>query len=257
MITTQPQIETSDDFEVSFFADITAHINKQKELLKPIFEFLSKHGIGQYHLGSSVSHDEFIAIVYTAFIYKLKPNYTFYVHDLYGKQYIRSQLYFSVDGFHGVTVFRNERIDRDDIIESLSIPLAIKDCQKVNVDYNIYDKIKEIIDLYTDKPKPIIVEKAIYINRPNKPKLKTHTKKVCYLMVDSSTKYVKIGNSINPHKRERTLQSEKPTIEILHIFKKNIETELHQKYSKNRIRGEWFNLTNNEVKKIIKKYEQI
>ena len=26
------------------------------------------------------------------------------------------------------------------------------------------------------------------------------------------------------------------------------------KYSKKRIRGEWFNLTNNEVKKIIKKY---
>ena len=254
MINTQPQKETSHDFEDSFFADITNRINKQKELLKPVFEFLGKHGIGEYHLDSSVSHDEFISIAYTAFIYNFKPKYHFYVHNLYGRQYIKSELTFIVEGCNGVTIFRNEWINKDDIVESLAIPLALKDSEKVIVDYTIYDKIKETIDLFTKKPNPIIVEKPIYIDRPKKVKHSTNTKKVCYLMVDSSTKYVKIGNSINPHKRERTLQSEKPTIEILHIFKKNIETELHQKYSKKRIRGEWFNLTNNEVKQIIKKY---
>jgi len=239
------------------FADITADINKQRERLKPLFEFLGNHGIGQYHLDSSISHDEFLSIAYTSFLYKFKPKYNFYVHDLFGKQYIRSQLCFNIEGCHSVTIFRNERIDRDDIVESLAIPLALKDSGKVVVDYNIYDKIKQTIDLYTKKPEPIIVEKPIYIERTNKPKPKTNLEKVCYLMVDSSTKYVKIGNSINPHKRERTLQSEKPTIDILHIFNKNIESELHKKYSKKRIRGEWFKLTSNEVKQIINKYERI
>jgi vacuolar-type H+-ATPase subunit F/Vma7 len=257
MITTQPQIDTSDDFEKDIISHIIENHNREKELLKPVFEFLGKHGIGEYHLGSSVSHDEFISIAYTAFIYKFKPNYHFYVHDLYGKQYIKSQLTFYIQGCNSVTIFRNELIDKDDIVESLAIPLALKDSQKVIVNYNIYDKIKETIDLYTEKSKPIIVEKPIYIQRTKKSNPKSNAKKMCYLMVDSSTKYVKIGNSINPHKRERTLQSEKPTIEILHIFNKNIETELHQKYSKKRIRGEWFNLTTNEVSRIIKKYDKI
>ena len=249
--------QTVDEWEMSFFASITDRINKQKELLKPVFEFLGKHGIGEYHLDSSVSHDEFISIAYTAFIYNFKPKYHFYVHDLYGRQYIKSQLTFIVEGCNGVTIFRNERINKEDIVESLAIPLALKDSEKVIVDYTIYDKIKETIDLFTKKPNPIIVEKPIYIDRPKKVKPITNTKKVCYLMVDSSTKYVKIGNSINPHKRERTLQSEKPTIEILHIFNKNIDSDLHNKYSKRRVRGEWFKLTSNEVKQIINKYERI
>jgi hypothetical protein len=251
MITTQPQIDTSDDFERDIISHIIENHNREKELLKPVYEFLGKHGIGEYHLGSSVSHDEFISIAYTAFIYKFKPNYHFYVHDLYGKQYIKSQLTFYIQGCNSVTIFRNELIDKDDIVESLAIPLALKDSQKVIVNYNIYDKIKEIIKLYTEKPK------TFYFNTPAKPKQKDIKEKVCYIMIDKSTKYVKIGNSINPYHRERTLQAEKPTIEMLHIFKENIEAELHKKYAKKRIRGEWFNLTTNQVNRIIKKYEQI
>lgn len=75
-----------------------------------------------------------------------------------------------------------------------------------------------------------------------------------YLMIDENTHYVKIGRSFNPKNRERTLQSEKPTIRIIYICKDNIETELHKKFADVRIRGEWFNLTEEQIQTIVKDY---
>jgi len=74
----------------------------------------------------------------------------------------------------------------------------------------------------------------------------------CYLMIDEATGLVKIGKSINPENRERTLQSEKPTIKMIHYFDNDIERELHNKFRDKRVRGEWFRLDMNEVSEIIK-----
>lgn len=78
-----------------------------------------------------------------------------------------------------------------------------------------------------------------------------------YLMHDTSNQYYKIGISNNPKYREHTLQSEKPTIELL-VAKKfpirkiaeSIEKALHDTYSEKRIRGEWFDLTEEDVEHI-------
>lgn len=75
-----------------------------------------------------------------------------------------------------------------------------------------------------------------------------------YLMTDGNTGYTKIGRSYDPHKRETTLQSEKPTKSLLAISEDNCENELHEKYAKKRIRGEWFNLSEKDIKTIIKQY---
>lgn len=79
-----------------------------------------------------------------------------------------------------------------------------------------------------------------------------------YLMQDSSNGYYKIGISNTPEYRERTLQSEKPTIEMLACKKfptrkiaESIESALHTTYSQQRLRGEWFNLTDADVAAII------
>lgn len=79
-----------------------------------------------------------------------------------------------------------------------------------------------------------------------------------YLMVDTSNGYHKIGISNHPEYRERTLQSEKPSIEKIcakkyptRIIAQSIESALHTAFSAKRIRGEWFNLTENDVKQII------
>ena len=75
-----------------------------------------------------------------------------------------------------------------------------------------------------------------------------------YIMMDFSTCYYKIGCSVDPEYRENTLQSEKPTIELLYICENFCETELHREYKDKRVRGEWFDLSSGDLQKIIKKY---
>lgn len=78
-----------------------------------------------------------------------------------------------------------------------------------------------------------------------------------YIMKDSSTNLIKIGKAINPKYREKTLQSEKPTIFLFAVCEDNIESELHKKFEDKRVRGEWFNLTDNEINVILKDYKFI
>lgn len=79
-----------------------------------------------------------------------------------------------------------------------------------------------------------------------------------YLMIDTSNNFYKIGISNKPIYREKTLQSEKPTIDM--IAKKefpnrkiasSFEKALHSSYDSKRIRGEWFDLNQDEVNDII------
>ncbi|RLD72314.1 MAG: hypothetical protein DRJ02_09465 [Bacteroidetes bacterium] len=78
-----------------------------------------------------------------------------------------------------------------------------------------------------------------------------------YLMIDLTNNYHKIGISNKPEYREKTLQSEKPTIEMLcnkrfpnRKIANSFEQALHQSYADKRIRGEWFNLTDKEVQEL-------
>jgi hypothetical protein len=76
-----------------------------------------------------------------------------------------------------------------------------------------------------------------------------------YLMLDKNTKYTKIGFSQYTKYSEKTLQSEKPTIEMICFYGGTMEDEktLHEKFIKKRIRGEWFNLTSKDTQ-FIKNY---
>ncbi len=94
----------------------------------------------------------------------------------------------------------------------------------------------------------------IYYEEKTTPK-KEVKEKQCYIMKDENTGYYKIGNSINPKKRERTLQAEKPTIKLIKVFKENHEKELHDNYSNYRVRGEWFKLSEVQLKYICTHFE--
>lgn len=80
------------------------------------------------------------------------------------------------------------------------------------------------------------------------------SKSKTYIMKDSNTGLYKIGKSINPKFREKTLQCEKPTIKMVKIFESDIEKKLHEIYSKNRVRGEWFNLNEIQLRYICTHY---
>ena len=84
--------------------------------------------------------------------------------------------------------------------------------------------------------------------------VKTESSCYVYLMYDISNGYYKIGLSNNPDYRERTLQSEKPTIEKIcakeypnRTIASAIESALHKSYDSKRLRGEWFALNDDDV----------
>ena len=79
-----------------------------------------------------------------------------------------------------------------------------------------------------------------------------------YLMKDMANNFHKIGISNHPRYREHTLQSDKPTIELLcakeypnRTIALAIEAALHKAYSSKRLRGEWFNLDESDVKDVM------
>ena len=79
-----------------------------------------------------------------------------------------------------------------------------------------------------------------------------------YLMNDTTNNFYKIGISNNPKYREHTLQSDKPTIELIcakeyptRALAEAIESALHRAYASKRIRGEWFNLDASDVEDLL------
>ena len=70
-------------------------------------------------------------------------------------------------------------------------------------------------------------------------------------MRDNNSGYFKIGKSVDCVFRERTLQSQNPSISLVGFTDDNIETMLHNKYATKRIRGEWFSLTDSDISEIL------
>jgi hypothetical protein len=94
-------------------------------------------------------------------------------------------------------------------------------------------------------------------NQGQEKKVKKVNKTFIYIMIDHNTGYYKIGHSKNVIRRERTLQSEKPTIELLYTFEGDVkdERDLHENYKDLRVRGEWFALEQWMIDAIIKMFE--
>lgn len=126
-------------------------------------------------------------------------------------------------------------------------------------EFRLLDNLQiAILSVFEDFIKIILVESPESLNEvpPNKDDID----QTCYiyLMKDISNGCYKIGISNSPEYRERTLQSEKPTIELIHSksFHKRIIAEifekvLHEYYKSNRVRGEWFELTNNDIQDLL------
>jgi hypothetical protein len=93
----------------------------------------------------------------------------------------------------------------------------------------------------------------------NKVETIIHLKDECfvYLMLDTRTRLYKIGISKTASLREKTLQSEKPSIKLIANKKfvnrrivANFEKALHDSYSHKRKRGEWFLLDMEDLSEI-------
>jgi len=116
--------------------------------------------------------------------------------------------------------------------------------------YNHHKKEFKKTDEYYKKQIEIEKQNQIIINKHLK---KSYNQKT-YLMKNKLNGLYKIGKSINPKYREKTLQSQEPEIEMVKVWQKDIENDLHFKYKKYRKRGEWFKLNKTQVKHICTKY---
>jgi hypothetical protein len=76
-----------------------------------------------------------------------------------------------------------------------------------------------------------------------------------YLMEDTRNGMIKIGKSRNPERREKTLQSEAPSVEmrIAVPTESDFESELHGEFDHLRRRGEWFEFSSSEIKTVIER----
>jgi predicted GIY-YIG superfamily endonuclease len=77
-------------------------------------------------------------------------------------------------------------------------------------------------------------------------------KKYVYLISDSNTYNYKIGISNNPERRVKTLQTGNDNkLKIVHKiiceYYSDVEKALHNRYKFNKINGEWFELSNDDV----------
>lgn len=88
----------------------------------------------------------------------------------------------------------------------------------------------------TFKPKG----KKNYKSKPN-----NYNRPYVYLMTDG--RYYKIGSSMNPFRRLKQLKTASPKIKLLGYYKKKTEEQLHKKFKKWKVAGEWFNLPKYEV----------
>lgn len=74
-----------------------------------------------------------------------------------------------------------------------------------------------------------------------------------YLMHDTVRGFHKIGFATDPKFREKTLQAEVPSIVTIHSFEGTMldEEALHIRFRKKRLRGEWFQLAEEDVNYIL------
>lgn len=76
-----------------------------------------------------------------------------------------------------------------------------------------------------------------------------------YIAIDSSTGYVKIGKSMNPDSRIKTLVTANVHIKLYAIVNGDYEKELQKKLIDYKISGEWFEISHEILNEITEKYQ--
>ena len=169
-------------------------------------------------------------------------------HNLkvFGRKYTQFEM---VIKFNGDRFYLTHNVEKnldnikDHITTCLSIIRIAETIDNLNFIVNFYKEEEQIYNLLPPAIKTEVVYSIPERNISNR-------KQKTYIALDHNTGFYKIGKSKNPALREKTLQAEKPTIEVIAVLKKDIEKKLHTRFASKRIRGEWFKLTKEEVNSI-------
>lgn len=122
-------------------------------------------------------------------------------------------------------------------------------------------KYKDCYGEYLGTCKETIINKEIITNLKNNPIKNTingkfpvpHSHKLMftYMMFDGN--YYKIGQSLDVKKRFLNMRVGNPKLKIICYGRGRTEQNLHNEYENKNIRGEWFDLSHNDVLTIINK----
>lgn len=173
-----------------------------------------------------------------------------------------------------IQIFKNEVFGEVRVAGTSEKPLFIYKDKEGECAFNVYELLAIAYDSENDEfsKKLILLLDCLSIENKyywslrdavmtantalNLQKERSYKKSKCqtYLMKDENTGFTKIGKSIHPKKRERTLQSEKPTISLFKVCDKLVEKELHDYFSIKHVRGEWYHLSDEDIKYILSKY---
>lgn len=132
--------------------------------------------------------------------------------------------------------------EASEIIELMKIVLETSDqvieTEILNVDYDIEE-------LRIEHEKRVKASKTPAVNRDL-------IESNIYLMSNRRNGLTKIGISQDPKHREKTLQSQEPEIDLIYTMAGNRlkELKLHEYFAEKRIRGEWFDLTEEDIESI-------
>ncbi len=76
-----------------------------------------------------------------------------------------------------------------------------------------------------------------------------------YIAYDASSNNYKIGRSIHPKKRLKTIKSSNPSISKMWVHDDDIELGLHHEFSHKKVESEWFGLDESDLDSIFKRYK--
>lgn len=87
------------------------------------------------------------------------------------------------------------------------------------------------------------------------------SRRVKVYLIRAENGLIKIGKTIDVEQRFRSLNMSSPVdLELVHVFDTlfgdELEESLHAAYDDKRVKGEWFNLTDSDIAKIVKLYGQ-
>jgi hypothetical protein len=94
-----------------------------------------------------------------------------------------------------------------------------------------------------------------YFAKTGKKKAKKAKSNALYLIKNKRNGLYKIGISVNPTIREKTLQSQEPELEAVKVWHGQalMEKWWHNHFKQYRVRGEWFSLTSHQIRFMIHK----
>ena len=181
------------------------------------------------------------------------------------------------------SIYERKRKDKDSIsyvaeihFQGQTMRRSLKDRKVLSVWMdNVCEQLNSLLDEYNDKLafEVMSIKNKLYANmiemaKPIMDSAKQYDlrNKVCangigllpvddfqtYLVKDYNNGLVKIGKSKDIHTRLRVLGNKDK--QLIAYVRKDIETVLHREYKGKRIKGEWFNLTDAEINKIISTY---